>query len=160
MTAKQDETQKVFVSQNGAVIIKCPVCEAVKEYNVDKFRGVKHSLSVKCRCQHLFSVNLEFRKFYRKTTRLSGDYMLLPEKINRGRMMVVNLSRGGAGLQITGAHRLQPGQEIQLSFTLDDRHQSLVGKRAVVRLIMRDYIGCEFVGDFTQDKALGFYLMV
>jgi hypothetical protein len=160
MIDKQHEIQKAFVGQNGAVVIKCPVCEAVKKYNVDQFRGVKHSVSVKCSCKHLFPVNLEFRKFYRKTTKLSGDYVLLPEKIHRGRLTVVNISRGGAGLQILGSHRLQPGLEIQLRFTLDDKHLSLIDKRAVVRLIMKNYIGCEFVGDSSHDKELGFYLMV
>ena len=160
MTHNQGEIQKIHVNPNGVAVIKCPGCEAVKTFKVDKFRGSKHLLNVKCSCQNLFRVNLEFRKFYRKPTKLPGDFVLLPEKIHRGRLMVVNVSKGGVGLQILGIQRLTPGQELQVSFTLDDKHCSLIDKRVVVRGVKKDYVGCEFMGDTSHDKALGFYLMV
>lgn len=159
MTHDQDEIQKIYVNPDGAAVIRCPDCEAVKTFGVEKFRGSKHLLKVKCGCRHLFQVRLEFRKFYRKPTKLTGEYVL-PDKIHRGRMMVVNLSKRGLCVQVLGAHRLIPGQEIQVSFTLDDKHCSLIDRQVAVRQVEKNYVGCEFMDNTSHDKVLGFYLMV
>jgi hypothetical protein len=160
MTNNQDEIQKIYVKQDGVAVIKCPGCEAAKTLKVDKFKGPKHLLNVKCRCHNLFRVNLEFRKLYRKMAGFPGHYVLLPEKICRHHMMVVNISKGGFGLHISGDHRLTPGQKLQVSFALDDKQGSLIDRRVVVRLVKDNYVGCELVGDISHDKALGFYMMV
>jgi len=86
--------------------------------------------------------------------------MLLPEKILRGRMMVVNISKTGLGLQIIGSHRLKAGEELRVSFNLDDQHGSAIEKRVVIRLVNGTYIGCEFLEATPHDRAIGFYLMV
>ncbi len=161
MTDNQKEVVKIYVTPAGDAIIKCPECERVRTLTVDKFRGSKHVLNVKCSCTKVFRVSLEFRKFYRKQARLSGDYFLLPEKKHRGRMVVVNISQGGIGLDIMGNHGLNPGQEIQVCFTLDDKHGSVIDRRAVVRVVSKNNVCCEFMGKSSaHEKALGFYLMV
>ncbi|MCK4838137.1 MAG: PilZ domain-containing protein [Desulfobulbaceae bacterium] len=161
MTASQEEITKIYVTPSGVAIIKCPDCEMIRTLTVDKFRGTKHILNIKCSCKRLFRVKLEFRKFYRKKAELSGDYVLLPEKIHRGRLMVVNISQGGVGVHILGTHRLSAGQEIQICFTLDDKHGSVIDRRAVVRVVSKNNVCCEFKGNgSSHDKALGFYLMV
>lgn len=159
MIHNQDKIQKVFVNPDGIAVVKCPGCEAVKTFKADKFKGSKHIPSVKCRCQKIFRIDIEFRKFYRKQTKLYGDYVLLPWKINRGKMMVVDVSRGGVGLKVMGMNRLAVGQEVRVSFTLDDKKTSLVERRAFVRSINKGYVGCEFFDNTIIDKALGFYLM-
>ena len=161
MAPSQEDIQKIFIGPNGVAIIKCPNCDAGKTVKVDKFKGAKHVLNIKCNCQKVFQVNLEFRKFYRKSAVLSGEYVLLPEKIHKGRMIVVNVSKGGVGLRVIDAHRLVPGQEIQIRFTLDDKRHSLIDRRVVIRLVNKKVVNCEFVDSSPpQDKALGFYLMV
>ncbi|MEN8136511.1 MAG: PilZ domain-containing protein [Thermodesulfobacteriota bacterium] len=161
MTGNLEEIEKIYVTPAGVAIIKCPDCEKVRTLTVDKFRGTKHTLNIKCSCKRRFQVNLEFRKFYRKTARLPGDYVLLPGKIHRGKMTVVNISQGGVGLQVMGTHRLSPGQEIQICFTLDDKHESVVDRRVVVRVVSKNNVCCEFAGNgSSHEQALGFYLMV
>lgn len=105
-------------------------------------------------------VNLEFRKAYRKEIKLSGDYAHLPHKRPRGKMLVVNISKTGIGAQISGAHSIKEGHELQMTFNLDDRHHSLIDKKVVVRLVRKSYVGCEFIEPTSHDRALGFYLMV
>ena len=159
MSHGNEEVHKIYVNPNGTAVVKCPGCLTGKTVPADRFRGSKHILKVKCRCGNLFWIELEFRKFYRKHTSLSGSYFLLPEKIHRGRMLVLNISKGGVGLQIIGSHRLSPGQELMISFNLDDSQGSLLDRRVVVKLVNRNYIGCQFLGDVSHDKTLGFYLM-
>jgi len=160
MAQYKEEITKVYVNQDGVAVIKCPACEKVKTTKVVNFKGSKHVLNVKCTCNNVFLVNLEFRKSWRKEIKLPGDFVLLPEKIHRGRMMVVNISKTGIGLQIIGAHRLKAGEELLVSFILDDGHGSAIDKKVVIRMVKETYIGCEFLEATPHDRALGFYLMV
>lgn len=160
MTKYNDDITKVYVNQEGIAVLKCPACEKVKQPRVDKFKGARHVLKVKCTCGELFLVNLEFRKAYRKEISLTGKYTLLPEKIHQGRMLVVNISKGGVGLQIPGIHKTQEGDKLLVNFVLDDVHSSDIEKKVVVRLVEGSFVGCEFVEASHHDKAIGFYLMV
>ena len=105
-------------------------------------------------------VSLEFRKAYRKEINLPGTYTLLPEKIHTGRMLVLNVSKTGVGLQVVGKHRLSVDEELEVSFVLDDVHDSKINKKVVIKLVQGKYVGCEFLDVTSHDKALGFYLMV
>jgi len=160
MTQDQQDIQKVYVNQDNIAVIKCPACEQIKTSNVDQFKGTRHVLNVKCSCQEVFMVSLEFRKAYRKEIKFSGNYTLLPEQIHSGRMMIQNISKTGVGMQVLGVHRLAVGQKLRVTFNLDDKHNSLVDKKVVVRLVEGSYVGCEFLEVTMHDKAIGFYLMV
>lgn len=154
------DIQKAYVNQDGTAVLKCPACEAVKSAKVDTLKNGPHQVKVRCNCRNVFSVRLEFRKNYRKETKLAGDYKSLAGGKNYGKLTVVNLSKGGVGAQVVGFNPCRTGDELQVSFNLDDRHHSLIDKRVVVRLVKENYIGCEFLDPALLDKALGFYLMV
>lgn len=147
------------MNHEGVAVIRCPKCEAHKTVRVDNFKGAKHILKIKCGCQAMFKVDLEFRKLYRKMASFPGHYLLLPEKNHRHQMTVVNISKGGFGLQVSGDHRLKIGQTIQVRFTLDDKQRSLIDRQVFVRLVKDNYVSCELVNGAAQDKALGFYMM-
>jgi hypothetical protein len=155
-----DIVQKVYVNQEGVAVMKCPACEAVKSANVGALKTGQHVIKVRCNCQKVFTVSLEFRRTYRKDAKLAGEYQSLSSGKGRGRLTVVNVSKGGVGAQIIGLNHCRIGDELRVSFNLDDRHHSLIEKRVVVRLLKQNYIGCEFLDANTNDKALGFYLMV
>ena len=160
MPNTHDDAQKVYVNQEGVAVLKCPFCEAVKTTTVEKFKGSRHVLKVKCTCQKAFMVELEFRKAYRKDIKLAGEFVHLPTRNARGKMLVINISKTGIGFQVLGAVNVREGNDLQVKFNLDDKHHSLIEKRVVVRLVKNNYIGCEFVDSTAHDKALGFYLMV
>ena len=105
-------------------------------------------------------VELEFRKAYRKDIKFSGDYVLLPDRNISGKMMVINISKTGVGFQVLGAVNIKEGSRLQVKFNLDDKHNSIIDKKVVVRLVKNNYVGCEFKDTTAHDKALGFYLMV
>lgn len=160
MTQYKDDIEKVYVNQEGIAVLKCPACEKVKQTKVGKFKGARHILKVRCSCEEIFLVNLEFRKSYRKELSLQGKYILLPDEVHHGRAQIVNISKSGIGLQIPGIHRLQEGEKLLVSFVLDDIHTSKIEKKVVVRLVNGNYVGCEFIEASNHDKAIGFYLMV
>ena len=159
MSENGEIVQKVYVNQEGVAVMKCPACEAVKSANVGAMRAGRHIIKVRCNCQKVFTVSLEFRRSYRKDAKLAGEYQS-PNSKGRGKLTVVNVSKGGVGAQIIGFNHCRIGDELRISFNLDDRHHSLIEKRVVVRLVKQNYIGCEFLDLNANDKALGFYLMV
>lgn len=160
MAAADHNIPKAYVNQDGVAVLKCPACEAVKSAKVDSFKTGPHQVKVRCNCQAIFTVRLEFRKAYRKETRLAGEFQSLGGVRNLGKLTVVNVSKGGVGAQVIGYNHCRIGDELRVSFNLDDRHHSLIDKRVVVRLVKQSYIGCEFLDPNANDKALGFYLMV
>lgn len=160
MAAEIDIVQKVYVNQEGVAVMKCPACEAVKSANVGALKTGQHVVKVRCNCQQVFTVSLEFRRSYRKETKLAGEYQCLTRLKDSGKLTVVNVSKGGVGAKIVGFNNCRVGDELRISFNLDDRHLSLIEKRVVVRLVNQNYIGCEFLDSTAHDKALGFYLMV
>ena len=156
-----DSVQKIYVNQDGMAVMKCPSCQAIKSADVGKLRSsAQHVIKVRCTCQKIFGVKLEFRRTYRKETKLAGDFRSLPSGKHSGRLTVVNVSKGGLGAQIIGFNQFKVGDELRISFNLDDRHHSLIDKKVVVRLVKQNYIGCEFTDSTSHDKALGFFLMV
>jgi len=160
MAESRDNIQKVYVNQDGIAVLKCPVCEATKISKVQDYKGERHIVKVRCNCQNVFAVNLEFRKNYRKQTKLSGDFFGVNKEGLRGKLLILNISKGGIGAKVVGMNNNRVGDELRVRFNLNDQNNSLIEKKVVVRLVKQDYIGCEFLDTGSPDKALGFYLMV
>ncbi len=73
-------------------------------------------------------------------------------------MQVINISRSGIGFSISGIHAITVGQKALLTFQLDDRKQTELSKQVIVRSVMQNTIGCEFIDHSQFEKDLGFYL--
>jgi len=74
-------------------------------------------------------------------------------------MIVKDVSMGGIGFEAVGACRVKVEDELEVTFTLDDTHASVIKKLVVVRITRDKFVGCEFVHAHEYDKALGFYLL-
>ncbi len=152
------DVQKSFVNTDGIAVVKCPSCSKVKNMQADQFRGKQHTLKVRCSCGYSWSLLLDFRRHYRKDTDLGGLYALESPAAGGGRLTVMNISRSGIGCNITGLHSIKIGHKIRLQFTLDNKKRTPIDKRAIVRTVHGNYIGCEFIEDRAFEKDLGFYL--
>lgn len=163
------DTLEVFVDQEDKALFNCPHCGIMKRASVANFRRKKHSLQVKCLCNQTFAAKLNFRKGYRKPTDLDGFFCRLVDRVrisDAGRMprncRIVNLSRGGLGFRHETGVQFAVGDELMIDFRLDDRMQSHVERKLIVRHVGdHGYVGCEFsdLNQFDCDKILGFYLM-
>ena len=153
------EPQKAFVKEDGTTVLKCPFCRHARTVSVQKIKDEKKVIKVKCSCQKSYSVSLELRKLYRKTASLNGKYVNLSQNNENGMMIVKDVSMGGIGFQTVGGSSIAKGHELEVTFTLDDTHSSVIKKQVVVRIVRDKFVGCEFVHAYEYDKALGFYLM-
>lgn len=155
----QTPAHKSFVKSGDEATIVCPNCMGAKIIAVRQFRHRLHMLKVKCRCGHAFKVQLEFRRHYRKPTKLTGTYDTLPPASGSGIAKIVNLSLSGACFELRGMHDLQVGQKGTLVFTLDNKKETQLTKTIFIRTVNGNRIGSEFVDDHAFQKELGFYLL-
>lgn len=152
--------QKVFVKDGQGTTIICPACNGVKEIAIRQLRQRLHMLKVKCTCGQFFRVQLEFRRHYRKPTDLTGSFSLLPSAAGGAVARIINISLSGICFEIKGMHDLQIGQRGMLVFKLDNRKQTIMRKKVLIRSVSGNRIGSEFIEDRAFDKDLGFYLRV
>ena len=149
----------IHIRDNNAATLVCPACGLVRQIAVAKFRNDRHTLAIRCRCGHVYSVLLDFRRHFRKPTSLAGTYVSRdPAGPGGGVIRILNISRSGVGFTVSGRHRILPGQELQIEFQLTDRNKSVLKKPAVVRSVQDNTVGCEFLCAGELDKALGFFL--
>ena len=140
-------------------MIVCPECDTAREISAAQFRHRQHLIKVKCKCGHLFKVNLEFRRHFRKPTELEGMYDLTPPGIGGGKIKITDLSLSGACFEVRGIHDIKEGQQGSLVITLDNRKESVLLKRVIIRTVKGNSIGCEFLENRAFEKELGFYLL-
>lgn len=158
MTNK-NSTDKAFVREDNKATIVCPECNMAKSVSVTAFRHKQHTVKIRCGCGHVFKLQLEFRKHFRKDTDLKGTYKMDPPATGGGQTTVVNLSLSGACFEVKGIHDLKVGQKGSLVFTLDNRKETILYKQVTVKSVKGNLIGCEFVEDQAYMKELGFYLL-
>lgn len=154
----EEKTTKSYVDDEGSAVIICPDCFRKRTVPVDKFRGKQSTVKVRCSCSHLFHVNLEFRRHYRKNTNLDSKYQIKPPANSGGICEINNLSLSGLSFTVRGIHDIQIGQLGTIEFTLDNRKQTELFKHVIVRNVIGNKIGCEFLDQQAFERELGFYL--
>jgi len=151
--------QKAFVREDGTTVVKCPSCGHARTVSVQRFKEKKKVIKVKCSCRESYTVSLELRKMYRRSTNLKGSYINISLNNEIGMMIVKDVSMGGIGFEAIGGNRIEKEHELDVTFTLDDTHSSVIKKQVVVRIVNGNYVGCEFIHSLEYNKALGFYLL-
>ena len=153
------ETVKAFVREDDTVTIVCPACKTPKNASVGSFKDKTHYLKVRCRCDNVFRVHLDFRRFYRKPIDISGMYKSLkPLNLGGGTIHIKNISQGGLGFTVSGMNTIEKGHRLLVSFELNDKKKTFLRKEVVVQSVSNDFVGCRFSSHQAYEKELGFYL--
>ena len=150
--------RKVQVKENDTVIISCPCCGKTKELSVERFKqNYRRDLRVKCICQKIFHLCLEFRKDFRKSVKLLGKSTNLSNHGESHDIIIKNISIGGLGFTPFKNHKIKKDDRLLLSFELNDYNNTRIDTDAVVRTVKHDYIGCEFNNKQKIESSYGFY---
>ena len=153
------ETVKAFVRQDDTVTIVCPACTLPKNVSVGSFRTKSHYLKVRCPCDNVFRVHLDFRQFYRKPTDLKAMYKTLkPAGHGGGVVQIKNISQGGLGFTISEVNTIEVGQLLLITFQLDDKKKTSLKKEVIVQSVSDNFVGCRFTTGQAYEKEIGFYL--
>jgi predicted RNA-binding Zn-ribbon protein involved in translation (DUF1610 family) len=155
--------EKVFITSNNTATFVCPQCGNVTTVNVAKYAATDKRISVNCRCNcgHHFTVTLEKRRMYRKSTDLPGTYYhrLDNGDLGKGSMRVVDISSTGLKLKLSVERIFEIGETLRVEFELDDKRHTPINKRVIVRNVKRNLVGTAFAPNEGEDPSLGFYLM-
>jgi|SRR6056297_2602659 len=153
---------RTYMTKDGKAAFTCPKCHKSKLMDVSQFKDVnKASIKVKCKCPcgHQYTVLLERRKEIRKGVSFVGTYTAFEKGMEtKGRITVVNLSRSGLRFKTHLPSQFEVGEELFLEFELDDRDQSLVKRKVIVRSQHGNSVGVSFATTEHYDK-LGAYLL-
>jgi hypothetical protein len=158
--------QRVYITSDNTATFTCPRCKQTRTVNINQYAGLDKAVRIKvrCPCRHAYPVMLERRRQFRREVALPGTYMRLVNgrPMDRGSMVVKDLSRTGLKLHVADAQRLSPGDTLEVVFCLDDPQKSKIQKKVVIRKIEGSDVGVQFFASQAgnpSDKAIGFYLM-
>ena len=155
------EKRKLLVKDDDIANIVCPFCRETKNLSVSEFKEKgKRDLRVKCACDKIFEIYLEYRRHPRQETRLLGKSINLSNHRENQDVIIKNISLGGVGLcPFSRSHNTRKNDKLQITFTLNNSKQTIIDTNVSVRAVAEDYIGCEFNTTDHFKTSLGFYLI-
>ena len=154
------EPKKILVKEGDIAIVTCPSCQKIRKLSVKKYKQKgKREIKIRCNCENIFDVFLEFRKFPRKSTKLIGKTINISKTKDPQRVIIKNVSFGGIGFSPFNEHESEMFDQLMVSFNLNDVANTYIDTQVTVRVANENYVGCEFnsYGQFKKD--LGFYLI-
>ena len=149
--------EKVYVGYTNQVTIVCPKCGLEKNKIVFKFKDTHKKLKAKCKCGEVFRFSLDFRKYFRKNVRLSGEYFV-QEKDEKGEILIENISMAGIHFSTLKPHDFYKDDTVELKFTLDNPMRTSVQKLVKIMWINDHTVGARFNDPKSLDRDFGFYL--
>ena len=154
------EKRKVMVGEGDVAIITCPFCRKVKKVSVLHYKETgQRQLKIRCSCDKLFFICLEYRKHHRKPTRILGKSINLSNRRENHGVIIKNVSLGGIGFCSFNKHRTMKDDRLQVLFNLNNEQHTPIDTYVTVRSATNDYIGCEFDATDKFKTSLGFYLI-
>jgi PilZ domain len=150
---------KTYVRPDNTAVLTCEHCGLQKVIKADFFKGYKHKLKVKCSCNKVFMVILEFRNRVRKRTYLRGTYINHSQNDRDGVLNIQDISVTGLSFTCLDVTRFKEGDRLTVEFALDDEQHTEIKKDVTVRNIRSRSVGCQF--DREEDvfgSALGYYV--
>ena len=148
-----------YANADDTVKIICPKCSLSKIFETSDYKTSSRGIKAKCTCGNVFRCIIEFRKFYRKTVDLAGDYRN-EESGDAGRMAVESISLSGIDfVNLTSGNLIMKNDILEVSFYLDDNNQTFIQRKAKVTASENNSINAVFIKFQPYDKDLGFYLL-
>ncbi|MDW7773442.1 MAG: PilZ domain-containing protein [Desulfobulbaceae bacterium] len=152
-------TIKVFINEENCINFVCPACMKPASIGVDSLKKKANPIKVRCRCQKIFNLDIDFRHFYRKEINLSGTCRSIqPHNLREEDILIVNISKEGIGFRVFTGHNIKVGNRLELKFKLDDKKRTPLRKEVEVKNVDADFIGCLFADNQQFEQALGYYL--
>ena len=158
---KEITVVSAHADSKGMALITCPFCNITKKISVSQFKDKKHRIVTKCKCGERFAIQLNFRASYRKEVDLKGMFMVTsPRSSHWCEMEVSDLSRTGIGFRNAEMDTVdvKKGDKLKIKFNLDNAKKTLIEKQVIVKIVIDQYVGCEFQDLALEEKELGFYL--
>lgn len=164
--SKIGDHQKVFIGEDGTFRVTCPACRHQEGVSPNLFAEMGSALQATCLCKHTFPIMREQRTSFRKKVKLEGFYNQIVSGVSKtasgpawAPIVVRDLSKAGLSFTSPNASLLRPGDPLLLQFNLDNGPGTLIKKKAHIKSVKKDTVGCQFEGSDRYDVSLGFYFI-
>jgi len=156
-TKDKKTVKTIFPNEHGKIYLLCPCCNA-NTLKPAKLFPIHESIRINCPCGHSYEFIIENRKTFRKKTSLPSIFWKTdsPDAYHNG--TICDLTLDGCLLLASDKHSLHQGEHIKMAFKLDNPERTKIVRKALIRRIKENYIGCQFLGTPAFDPELGFYV--
>jgi len=157
-----EDTNYVYLDEKNEATFLCNNCGNVVIRDLSNVFPVQTAIRVKCKCKcgHLFRVLVDRRRNYRKMVKLLGMclYVKSSGHIKRRLITILDISSTGLQFSIYGRPEFRLRDKIIVQVRLDDRENTEIRGKGIVRRIRSNGVGIEFISNDRPGK-LSFYLM-
>jgi hypothetical protein len=167
MTGMAEESIQVHVSPQKRFTVQCPQCKNARTYHLDELgQNPKNPFPHPCPCGKTSQVWINYRKAHRKEVNLIGSFVITTDpKSFRRPCTVMDISQAGMRVGTELVKTLQKGDDLLVTFILNDKAKTKLELRSAVRQVFPDkkgglILGLEFINlNPHQQQVLGFYMM-
>jgi PilZ domain len=149
--------ETIYSGDTNYVTITCPKCGLAKNRNVTEFKDTPKRLKVKCKCGEVFRIFLEFRGYYRKIVRLSGNYFV-QEKDEKGEVLIKNTSINGINFETLKPHNISKDDLVELNFALDNPNKTELQTLVKIMWVIDLNVSGQFIDENRLKQDLVLYL--
>ena len=151
--------ERVYVGSTNHITVICPKCELTKSISVFKFKNTHKRLKAKCKCGEVFRFTLDFRKYYRKIIRLSGEYFI-HERGEKGEILIKNISMIGINFETLKSHNFSENDIVELKFALDNSVGMVIHTLVKIKWINNRNVGVQYIDQTHLKQDLTFFLKI
>ena len=149
--------ERTYAGATNHVTVICPKCGLKKNINVFKYKDTHKRLKAKCKCGEIFRLSLEFRRFYRKTVRLTGEYFA-QERDEKGEVLIKDISMTGINFEAIKPHNIAKHDAVEVKFTLDNPDNTELDTLVKIMWTKDLNVGGHFIDQVRYKQDLVLYL--
>ena len=149
--------ERMYAGATNHVTVICPKCGLKKNINVFKYKDTHKRLKAKCKCGEIFRLSLEFRRFYRKTVRLTGEYFA-QERDEKGEVLIKDISMTGINFEAIKPHNIAKHDAVEVKFTLDNPDKTELDTLVKIMWAKDLNVGGHFIDQVRYKQDLVLYL--
>jgi formylmethanofuran dehydrogenase subunit B len=149
--------ERMYAGATNHVTVICPKCGLKKNINVFKYKDTHKRLKAKCKCGEIFRLSLEFRRFYRKIVRLTGEYFA-QERDEKGEVLIKDISMTGINFEASKPHNIAKHDAVEVKFTLDNPDKTELDTLVKIMWAKDLNVGGHFIDQVRYKQDLVIYL--
>ena len=149
--------ERMYAGATNHVTVICPKCGLKKNINVFKYKDTHKRLKAKCKCGEIFRLSLEFRRFYRKIVRLTGEYFA-QERDEKGEVLIKDISMTGINFEASKPHNIAKHDTVEVKFTLDNPDKTELDTLVKIMWAKDLNVGGHFIDQVRYKQDLVIYL--
>lgn len=135
----------VPVDDNGIAVVRCPACNRKHTLAVARFKGRKTIIKVRCHCNDLFALELEFVKAAASAASYSGRYENCSQGHFHGQIQITTVTPQGMEFTTQGRSTIHKGDKLKI-----DYHDPAAGFKkkktnVIVNKVQGTRVSCYFV---------------